>query len=230
MKQHNAVKICIVGLGYVGQPLAVAFGQDTDTIGYDTNSDRIRELQCGHDSTLEVTDKEMQQAKRLSYTDQLQLTRPANVYIITVPTPLDEFKNPDLAPLHEASKNIAKVLDKGDYVIYESTVYPGVTEDICVPLLEQYSGLKLNQDFFVGYSPERINPGDKTRRLGDILKITSGSTPEAADFIDALYQKIIHAGTHKASSIKVAEAAKVIENTQRDVNIGLINELSLIFK
>jgi UDP-N-acetyl-D-glucosamine/UDP-N-acetyl-D-galactosamine dehydrogenase len=226
---NDDLKICIVGLGYVGLPLAVEFGKEIETIGFDVNQHRINELLSGTDSTLEVSDEEMKAARRLSYTSELENIRSANVYIVTVPTPIDKFKRPDLSPLEKASHSIGSVLSKGDYVIYESTVYPGATEEVCVPILEQQSGMVFNQDFFVGYSPERINPGDKEHRVTNILKVTSGSTPEAAHFVDALYNKIIVAGTHLASSIKVAEAAKVIENTQRDVNIALINELALIF-
>ncbi len=227
--ENNDLKICIVGLGYVGLPLAVEFGREIETIGFDVNQHRIDELLLGTDSTLEVSDEEMKAALRLSYTSSLENIRSANVYIVTVPTPIDKFKRPDLSPLEKASRSIGSVLNKGDYVIYESTVYPGATEEVCVPILEQISGLVFNQDFFVGYSPERINPGDKEHRVTNILKVTSGSTSEAAKFVDSLYQRVITAGTHLASSIKVAEAAKVIENTQRDVNIALINELALIF-
>ncbi|MCG8609316.1 MAG: Vi polysaccharide biosynthesis UDP-N-acetylglucosamine C-6 dehydrogenase TviB [Pseudomonadales bacterium] len=222
-------KICIVGLGYVGLPLAVEFGKQIHTIGFDINSARIKELVNGKDSTLEVEEELLAQATNLKYTDNLQDTRDCNIYIVTVPTPIDEFKTPDLTPLISASKAIGQVLNKNDIVIYESTVYPGATEEVCIPVLEQVSGLTFNTDFFAGYSPERINPGDKEHRVTNILKVTSGSTPEVADFVDQLYRKVIIAGTHKASSIKVAEAAKVIENTQRDVNIALVNELSLIF-
>ena len=221
--------ICVLGLGYVGLPLAVEFGKSIKTIGYDINSKRVNELLGGSDSTLEVSDKELSDASRLIFTSKLDDVKHANVYIITVPTPVDEFKNPDLTPLISASKAIGQVLSKGDYVIYESTVYPGATEEVCVPILEQVSGLKFNEDFFVVSSPESINPGDKVNRLSTILKITSGSTVEAGEFVDRLYNLIIQAGTYKACSIKVAEAAKVIENTQRDVNIGLINELAMIF-
>ena len=221
--------IAIVGLGYVGLPLAVEFGRIMKTVGFDINQHRIDELKAGHDSTLETTDAELKSATQLSYTTNLEDLRDCNVFIVTVPTPIDRNKRPDLTPLISASNAVGKVLKKGDTVIYESTVYPGATEEECVPLLEQQSGLKFNQDFFVGYSPERINPGDKEHRLPTILKVTSGSTPETAEFVDQLYQKVITAGTHKAASIKVAEAAKVIENTQRDVNIALINELALIF-
>lgn len=220
--------IGIVGMGYVGLPLATAFGEKFNTIGFDINQDRIAQLKQGIDSTLEMTSEELVVATKLSYTANLEDIRPCNVYIVTVPTPIDEHKTPDFTPLVKASESLAKVLKRGDVVIYESTVYPGATEEVCVPLLEK-SGLKFNEDFYCGYSPERINPGDKQHRVTNILKVTSGSTPIVADFVDALYQSIIIAGTHKASSMKVAEAAKVIENTQRDVNIALINELALIF-
>lgn len=221
--------ICVVGQGYVGLPLAVEFGKQYPTIGFDIKQARIRELQDGKDSTLECSTEELAEATQLSFTDQVEDIRDANVYIVTVPTPIDRYKTPNLTPLIKASEMLGKVVKKGDYVIYESTVYPGATEEDCIPLIEQTSGLKLNVDFFAGYSPERINPGDKEHRVTNILKVTSGSTPEAADYIDQLYASIITAGTHKASSIRVAEAAKVIENTQRDVNIALVNELSLIF-
>jgi UDP-N-acetyl-D-galactosamine dehydrogenase len=222
-------RIGVVGLGYVGLPLAVEFGRHFDTVGFDIKADRIKELQAGRDSTLETTRAELKAAKRLSYTSELRDLKRCRVYIVTVPTPIDEYKRPDLTPLVKASETVGKVLKKGDVVVYESTVYPGCTEEICVPILERISGLQFNKDFYAGYSPERINPGDKEHRLPTIRKITSGSTPEAADFVNKLYGSIIRAGTHKASSIRVAEAAKVIENTQRDVNIALINELALIF-
>lgn len=222
------VRIGIVGLGYVGLPLAVEFGKIFDVVGFDIHQARIEALKAGHDSTLEVSDEELKDAVKLTYTASLEDIRPCNVYIVTVPTPIDEHKAPDFTPLIKASESLSKVLKRGDVVIYESTVYPGATEEVCVPLLEK-SGLKFNEDFYCGYSPERINPGDKQHRVTNILKVTSGSTPEVADFVDALYRKVIVAGTHKASSMKVAEAAKVIENTQRDVNIALINELALIF-
>jgi UDP-N-acetyl-D-galactosamine dehydrogenase len=222
-------RIGVVGLGYVGLPLAVEFGRHFDTVGFDIKADRIKELQAGRDSTLETTRTELKAAKRLSYTSELRDLKRCRVYIVTVPTPIDEYKRPDLTPLVRASETVGKVLKKGDVVVYESTVYPGCTEEVCVPILERVSGLKFNKDFYAGYSPERINPGDKEHRLPTIRKITSGSTPEAADFVNKLYSSIIRAGTHKASSIRVAEAAKVIENTQRDVNIALINELALIF-
>ena len=222
-------KICVIGQGYVGLPLAVEFGKKYPTIGFDIKQDRIRELQQGIDSTLECSKEELAEATQLSFSTELADIESANVYIVTVPTPIDKYKTPNLTPLIKASEMLGKVVKKGDYVIYESTVYPGATEEDCIPLIEQGSGLTLNRDFFAGYSPERINPGDKEHRVTNILKVTSGSTPEAADFIDQLYASIITAGTHKASSIRVAEAAKVIENTQRDVNIALVNELSLIF-
>lgn len=221
--------VAVVGLGYVGLPLAVAFGEKMRTIGFDIQSNRISELETGVDRTLETTPAELAAATKLSYTSDPAELAEANVYIVTVPTPIDTAKRPDLGPLISASKTIGSLLSPGDYVIYESTVYPGATEEDCVPILEQVSGLRCNEDFFVGYSPERINPGDKTHRLADIRKVTSGSTPEAADFVDELYGHIITAGTHKAASIKVAEAAKVIENTQRDVNIALVNELAVLF-
>jgi len=229
MKIKN-VKIAIVGLGYVGLPLAIEFGTKIETIGFDINQARIKELKSGIDSTLEVDADKMVQATKITYTNDLNDISDCNIFIITVPTPIDNYKNPDLSPLEISSHNIGKVLKKNDIVIYESTVYPGATEEVCIPILEEQSDLIFNQDFFVGYSPERINPGDKKHRLATIKKVVSGSTPEIAEFIDQLYKTIIIAGTHKASSIKVAEAAKVIENTQRDLNIALINELSLIFE
>ena len=229
MFQLEQLKIAIIGLGYVGLPLAVEFGKHKPTIGFDINTDRIQELKSGHDHTLEVTSDELKHVHQLSYTADIEDLKTANFFIVTVPTPIDDFKQPDLTPLVKASQSIAKVLKKGDIVVYESTVYPGATEEVCIPELEKHSGLNFNKDFFVGYSPERINPGDKQRRVTNILKITSGSTPDVADYVDQVYKLIIEAGTHKAPSIKVAEAAKVIENTQRDVNIALINELALIF-
>jgi UDP-N-acetyl-D-galactosamine dehydrogenase len=222
-------RIGVVGLGYVGLPLAVEFGKRFDTVGFDIKQARIDELKRGRDSTLEVSSAELKSAQKLSFTTDLADLKRCRVFIVTVPTPIDEYKRPDLSPLVGASTSVGKVLKKGDVVIYESTVYPGCTEEVCVPILERESGLKFNEDFFAGYSPERINPGDKQHRLPTIRKITSGSTAEAAEFVDKLYGSIITAGTHRASSIKVAEAAKVIENTQRDVNIALINELALIF-
>ena len=221
--------IAIIGLGYVGLPLAVEFGKLRPVIGFDINAKRIAELQAGRDYTLETEPEELQAAKYLRFSTLLEDLRAACIYIVTVPTPIDKYRRPDLKPLLKASESVGQVLKSGDIVIYESTVYPGCTEEDCVPVLEKFSGLKFNQDFFCGYSPERINPGDKAHRLPNIQKVTSGSTPDVADLIDQLYGQIIKAGTHKASSIKVAEAAKVIENTQRDVNIALINELALIF-
>ena len=223
-------KIALIGLGYVGLPLAVEFGKKFETIGFDINVARVQELKEGKDSTLEVETDELQQATLLSYTTSSDEIQDCNIYIVTVPTPIDKHKRPDLTPLIKSSEMIGKLLSEGDIVIYESTVYPGATEEVCVPILKQQSGLKFNKDFYCGYSPERINPGDKEHRVTTIKKVTSGSTPEIADKVDELYQSIITAGTHKASSIKVAEAAKVIENTQRDINIALINELALIFK
>jgi len=223
------INLAVVGLGYVGLPLAVEFAKQRPVIGFDINARRIAELQRGTDHTLEVDEEELRQARHLRYTDDPTVLSQANVFIVTVPTPIDAFRQPDLTPLIKASETLGKVLKRGDIVIYESTVYPGATEEDCVPVLERVSGLKFNQDFYVGYSPERINPGDKAHRVSTIKKVTSGSTPEAADLVDALYREIIVAGTHKAPSIRVAEAAKVIENTQRDVNIALINELALIF-
>jgi UDP-N-acetyl-D-galactosamine dehydrogenase len=222
-------RIGVVGLGYVGLPLAVEFGKKFATVGFDLKKARIADLQAGRDKTLEVTRKELKEATRLEFTSELRDLRRCSVYIVTVPTPIDNYKRPDLEPLVRASESLGSVLKKGDIVVYESTVYPGCTEEVCVPILERVSGLRFNRDFFAGYSPERINPGDKQHRLPSIRKVTSGSTPEVADFVDELYRSIITAGTHKASSLKVAEAAKVIENTQRDVNIALVNELALIF-
>ncbi|WP_341659401.1 Vi polysaccharide biosynthesis UDP-N-acetylglucosamine C-6 dehydrogenase TviB [Vibrio sp.] len=222
-------KIGVVGLGYVGLPLAVEFGRKSATIGFDINSKRVDELRSGNDSTLECTREELAEAPFLTYTSDLNELVDCNVYVVTVPTPIDVHKQPDLTPLIKASEAIGTIVSKGDIIIYESTVYPGATEEDCIPVVESVSGLKFNQDFYAGYSPERINPGDKDHRITNILKVTSGSTPEVAEFVDELYKSIIIAGTHKASSIKVAEAAKVIENTQRDVNIALINELSIIF-
>ncbi|WP_180112711.1 Vi polysaccharide biosynthesis UDP-N-acetylglucosamine C-6 dehydrogenase TviB [Acinetobacter sp. YH12131] len=229
MLQLSDLKIAIIGLGYVGLPLAVEFGKQLTVVGFDIQQKRIQELKSGQDHTLEVSSEELKQATQLTYSANLDDLRSCNFFIVTVPTPIDEFKQPDLTPLIKASTSIGKVLKKGDVVVYESTVYPGATEEACIPVLEQVSGLKFNQDFFAGYSPERINPGDKLHRVTNILKVTSGSTSEVADFVDEVYQLIVTAGTHKAPSIKVAEAAKVIENTQRDVNIALINELAVIF-
>ena len=222
-------KIAVIGLGYVGIPLAVEFGKRFETIGFDINKERINELNEGFDRTLEITSDALTSATLLSYTTTIEDLSDCNIYIITVPTPINNKNLPDLTPLRKSSEAIGSVLSQGDIVIYESTVYPGVTEEECVPILEKFSGLKFNEDFFCGYSPERINPGDKERTLTNILKITSGSTPEIALRVDKLYKSIITAGTHLAPSIKVAEAAKVIENTQRDVNIALVNELALIF-
>jgi UDP-N-acetyl-D-galactosamine dehydrogenase len=227
--QLFGIKLAIIGLGYVGLPLAVEFGRNRPVVGFDINPRRIDELKAGNDLTLETTKEELAAAKNLTYTTHPDELRSCNCYIVTVPTPIDEHKRPDLTPLIKASETVGKVLKKGDIVIYESTVYPGCTEEDCVPVLEKHSGLNFNRDFFCGYSPERINPGDKEHRVTTIKKVTSGSTPEIADLIDALYNEVITAGTHKAQSIKVAEAAKVIENTQRDLNIALINELALIF-
>ena len=223
-------KIAIIGLGYVGLPLAVEFGKKYPTTGFDINGPRIAALISGHDSTLEVDEAELKQATQLNYTTNIEQLKSCNIYIVTVPTPIDSHKRPDLTPLEKASETVGKVLSKGDIVIYESTVYPGATEEVCVPILERHSGLTFNKDFYCGYSPERINPGDKEHRVTTIKKVTSGSTPEIADIVDNLYKSIITAGTHKASSIKVAEAAKVIENTQRDLNIALMNELAIIFE
>ncbi|MDY0309781.1 MAG: Vi polysaccharide biosynthesis UDP-N-acetylglucosamine C-6 dehydrogenase TviB [Castellaniella sp.] len=223
------VRLAVVGLGYVGLPLAVEFGKHRDVLGFDINTRRIEELRAGRDHTLEVDGPELAQATHLRYSADPAELAAANVFIVTVPTPIDEYKQPDLTPLERASETIGRILKRGDIVIYESTVYPGATEEVCVPVLERVSGLKFNVDFYAGYSPERINPGDKQHRVSTIRKVTSGSTPEVADLVDELYRQIITAGTHKAPSIKVAEAAKVIENTQRDVNIALINELALIF-
>ncbi|MFO1469123.1 MAG: Vi polysaccharide biosynthesis UDP-N-acetylglucosamine C-6 dehydrogenase TviB [Steroidobacteraceae bacterium] len=229
MRGLNKTTIGVIGLGYVGLPLAVEFGKKYRTVGFDINVQRIRQLSAGQDITLEASRAELKSAKKLRYAHRLADLKRCKVFIVTVPTPIDEYKRPDLTPLVKASETVGKVLKKGDVVVYESTVYPGCTEEICVPVLEKFSGLRFNKDFFCGYSPERINPGDKQHRLPTIRKVTSGSTPRIADFVDALYASIVTAGTHQASSIRVAEAAKVIENTQRDVNIALINELALIF-
>ena len=223
-------RIAVIGLGYVGLPLAVEFGKRYLTTGFDINRSRIAALISGHDSTLEVDTAALESAAHLSYTTDVDKLKTCNIYIVTVPTPIDIHKRPDLSPLEKASETVGKVLSKDDIVIYESTVYPGATEEVCVPILEKYSGLTFNKNFYCGYSPERINPGDKEHRVTTIKKVTSGSTLEIADKVDALYRSIITAGTYKASSIKVAEAAKVIENTQRDINIALINELALIFR
>jgi UDP-N-acetyl-D-galactosamine dehydrogenase len=229
MLDLNNIRICVLGLGYVGLPLAVEFGKKFDTVGFDINRARVDELNGGRDSTLEVEPEQLRSAARLSFSAELGDVTRCNVFIVTVPTPVDASKQPDLSPLRKASQAIGSVLQPNAIVIYESTVYPGATEEVCVPELEAASGLTFNQDFFVGYSPERINPGDKQHRLPSIVKVTAGSTPEVADLVDALYRSIITAGTHKASSIKVAEASKVIENTQRDLNIALVNELAIIF-
>jgi UDP-N-acetyl-D-galactosamine dehydrogenase len=230
LRSLKDTRIGIVGLGYVGLPLAVEFGKHYPTVGFDIKEDRIAELARGEDSTLEATSEELKAAKQLKYSTDRKTLAECNTFIVTVPTPVGKNNRPVLTPLKGASETVGSVLKKGDVVVYESTVYPGCTEEYCVPILEEQSGLKFNKDFFCGYSPERINPGDKEHRLPTIKKITSGSTPEVAEYVDALYRSIITAGTHKASSLKVAEAAKVIENTQRDINIALINELSLIFQ
>ncbi len=222
-------RVAVIGLGYVGLPLAVEFGRHIATLGFDIAKSRVAALRAGHDHTLEVSEAELRSADKLTFADDAGELRSCDVFIVTVPTPIDAYKRPDLGPLESASRTVGRALKRGDVVVYESTVYPGATEEVCVPILEAESGLRFNVDFFAGYSPERINPGDKTHRLPTIMKVTSGSTPEIADFVDALYRLIVTAGTHKASSIRVAEAAKVIENTQRDVNIALINELALIF-
>jgi len=229
MRDIANARIAIIGLGYVGLPLAVEFGRQRDVVGFDIDPQRVAELRQGRDRTLETDTVELRAASRVRYTQNVDDLRECDVYIVTVPTPIDEEQRPDLRPLQLASETLATVLKRGDVVIYESTVYPGTTEEVCVPLLEQGSGLKFNVDFFCGYSPERVNPGDRKRPLPSIVKITAGSTPGIADFVDALYASIITAGTHRAPSIRVAEAAKVIENVQRDVNIALVNELSLIF-
>jgi UDP-N-acetyl-D-galactosamine dehydrogenase len=229
MHTLSDIKLAVIGLGYVGLPLAVEFAKQREVLGFDINQARIEALKTGHDATLEVSDEELREAKGLVYTSNPQDLTACNTFIVTVPTPIDKHKQPDLTPLVRASETIGRVLKKGDIVIYESTVYPGATEEDCVPVLEKVSGLKFNIDFYAGYSPERINPGDKEHRVSNIKKVTSGSTPEVAELVDQLYRQIIVVGTHKAESIKVAEAAKVIENTQRDVNIALINELAIIF-
>lgn len=225
----DKIKIGVIGLGYVGLPLAVEFGKKYPTIGFDINMARVAELCSGKDSTLECTSEELKAAEFLTYSSNLENIASCNFYIVTVPTPIDDNNAPDLNPLRKASEALAKVITKGDIVVFESTVYPGATEEVCLPIIERSSELTLNQDFFAGYSPERINPGDKVNRLTTIMKITSGSTPEVADYVDSVYASIVEAGTHKASSIKVAEAAKVIENTQRDLNIAIINEFAKIF-
>jgi len=228
MMELAELKVCIIGLGYVGLPLAVEFGKVRAVVGFDTNSVRVNELRNGHDSTLEVTSAQLKQAKKLIFTDDLEDINRCNVYIVTVPTPIDDNNFPDLAALQKASAMIGEILQQGNIVIYESTVYPGATEEVCVPILERHSGLKFNRDFYAGYSPERINPGDKKNTLTTIIKITSGSTPEIGELVNELYKSIITAGTHLAREIKVAEAAKVIENTQRDLNIAAINEFAKI--
>lgn len=222
-------RIAVIGLGYVGLPLAVEFGKSRPVLGFDINAARVAALEAGHDATLEVEDRELREAAHLRFSGNAADLASCNTFIVTVPTPIDAHKRPDLTPLIKASEAIGKVLKRGDIVIYESTVYPGATEEDCVPVLERASGLRFNEDFFAGYSPERINPGDRQHRLPTIMKVTSGSTPQAASFVDALYRSIVTAGTHKAPSIRVAEAAKVIENTQRDLNIALVNELAIIF-
>lgn len=229
MIDSGSPRLAVIGLGYVGLPLAVAFGKLVPVVGYDINAQRINALRAGEDATLEVSAAELAEAVQLVFTDDLADLAGCNVYIVTVPTPVDAHKRPDLGLLLKASEDIGRVLSQGDMVVYESTVYPGATEEECVPVLERASGLRFNRDFFVGYSPERINPGDKQHRIADIKKVTSGSTPEVAEQVDRLYRRIVSAGTHKAASIKVAEAAKVIENTQRDLNIALVNELAMIF-
>ena len=222
-------KLAVIGLGYVGLPLAVEFSRKMPVVGFDINEPRVAELKSGFDSTLELSEEELKDAKQLQYSSDIDDLKACGIYIVTVPTPIDKHKTPDLTPLVKASAMLGKVISEGDIVIYESTVYPGATEEVCIPEIERVSGLVFNKDFFAGYSPERINPGDKEHRVINILKVTSGSTPEVADFVDDLYKSIIVAGTHKASSIKVAEASKVIENTQRDINIALMNELAMIF-
>ena len=229
MQDVDNVKVGVIGLGYVGLPLALEFGKRYDTIGFDIRIERVQALREGRDATLEVEASELAAAHRLRYSATLDDIRGCTVYIVTVPTPINSAKRPDLRPLVSATEDIGRILGRGDVVIYESTVYPGCTEEVCVPILERVSGLRFNHDFFVGYSPERINPGDKQHRVTAILKVTSGSTPEVAQFVDRLYASVIPAGTHSASSIKVAEAAKVIENTQRDLNIALVNDLAILF-
>ncbi len=229
MRNINDFKIAVIGLGYVGLPLAVEFAKKYPTLGFDINSARVSELIQGKDSTLEVDREDLSNAHLLQFSDDIEKLKDCNCYIVTVPTPIDQHRQPDLSPLKAASRTVGRAIGKGDIVIYESTVYPGATEEVCIPIVEQESGLSFKTDFHAGYSPERINPGDKEHRVSTIMKVTSGSSPEVANLVDALYSSIIKAGTHKASSIKVAEAAKVIENTQRDLNIALINELALIF-
>jgi UDP-N-acetyl-D-galactosamine dehydrogenase len=229
LNKLSDIRLAVIGLGYVGLPVAVAFGQYRSVIGFDIKSERIHQLENGVDSTRETSREERLAAKGLFYTDRAEYLKDCNFFIVTVPTPINKSKTPNLEALILATETIASVLKRGDLVVYESTVYPGCTEEVCVPILEYHSGLKFNEDFFCGYSPERINPGDKSHRLTDIVKITSGSTPKAADLVDSLYREIISAGTYRAASIKIAEAAKVIENTQRDVNIALVNEFAMIF-
>lgn len=229
MNSLNSAKIAVVGMGYVGLPLAIEFGKYYDTVGFDINPNRVTELRGGADHTLEVSEEELRGVPRLRFSVAFEDIRDCNVFVVTVPTPINAAKRPDLGPLISACQDIGRVLKRGDVVVYESTVYPGCTEDVCVPILEKASGLTYNVDFYCGYSPERVNPGDRQHRISNITKVTSGSTPQAADFVDALYASVIPAGTHKASSIRVAEAAKVIENTQRDLNIALMNELAIIF-
>jgi UDP-N-acetyl-D-galactosamine dehydrogenase len=229
LPRPEQIHVAVIGLGYVGLPLAVGFGRKLPTLGFDINVARIAELREGRDHTLEVSSEELAATTQLSFSADAADLAACNVFIVTVPTPIDDAKRPDLTPLEAASRTVGKAIKRGGVVVFESTVYPGATEEVCVPIIERESGLKYNVDFYAGYSPERINPGDKEHRLETIMKVTSGSTPEAADFVDALYRQVVTAGTHKASSIRVAEAAKVIENTQRDLNIALINELALIF-
>ncbi|NJA89617.1 Vi polysaccharide biosynthesis UDP-N-acetylglucosamine C-6 dehydrogenase TviB [Rhodocyclus tenuis] len=229
MHTLGTIKLAVIGLGYVGLPLAVEFGKKRSVLGFDINARRVEELSAGEDRTLEVSPEELREAAQLSFTTDRDALRECNVFIVTVPTPIDDFKRPDLTPLIKASETVGRALKPGDIVIYESTVYPGCTEEDCVPVLEKFSGLRFNTDFYAGYSPERINPGDKEHRVTSIRKVTSGSTPEVADLVDSLYNEVIVVGTHRAPSIRVAEAAKVIENTQRDVNIALINELAILF-
>jgi UDP-N-acetyl-D-galactosamine dehydrogenase len=229
LPRADETRVAVIGLGYVGLPLAVGFGRQLPTLGFDINKARVAELKEHRDHTLETTPEELKATKLLRVSSDPADLRDCNVFVVTVPTPIDDAKRPDLSPLESASRTVGKAIRPGGVVVFESTVYPGATEEVCVPIIERESGLKYNVDFYAGYSPERINPGDKQHRLETITKVTSGSTPEAADFVDALYRRVVTAGTHKASSIRVAEAAKVIENTQRDLNIALINELALIF-
>ena len=228
--KSGKIKIGIIGLGYVGLPLAVEFGKKYDTVGFDVKKARLESLRNAIDETLETSTEDLKSAKLLRYTDEIEDLKDRDIFIVTVPTPVDQYNRPDLTPLYRASETVGKAMKPGAIVVYESTVYPGCTEEDCVPVLEKYSSLKFNQDFYCGYSPERINPGDKEHRLTKILKITSGSTPEAAEIVDTLYNSILENGTHRAPSIKVAEAAKVIENSQRDLNIAFVNELAKIFQ